>query len=44
MRAAQEGLLPCQEAANLYNDAFKGMLGLWTTHTLICDNGQVLIR
>ncbi len=44
MRAAQEGLLPCQEAADLYNDMFKRMLGLWTMRTLICDNGQVLIR
>jgi hypothetical protein len=44
IRAAQEGLLLCQEAADLYNDTFKGMFGLWTTHTLICDNGQVLIR
>lgn len=44
IRAAQEGLLPCQEAADLYNDTFKGVFGLWTTRTLICDNGQVLIR
>ena len=44
IRSAQEGLQPCQEAADLYNDTFKGTLGLWTTRTLICDNDQVLIR
>jgi hypothetical protein len=44
MRAAQEGLLPCHEAADLYNDMFKRILGLWTTRTLICDSGQVRIR
>lgn len=44
IRAAREGLLPCQEAADLYNEVFKGTLGLWTTRTLICASGQVLIK
>jgi hypothetical protein len=44
MRAAREGLLSCQEAADLYNDAFKATLGLWTSLTLICEHGQVVIR
>ena len=43
-RAAREGLLGCQEAASLYNDVFRGTLGLWTTRTLACDNDQVIVR
>lgn len=44
MRAAREELLPCQEAADLYNDTFKGMLGLWTTRTLICDSNNLIVQ
>lgn len=44
MRAAREGWLGCQEAADLYNDIFKGTLGMWTSLTLVCRNGQVVIR
>jgi hypothetical protein len=44
MRAVREGLLPCQEAADLYNDVFKRMLGLWTSLTLACDDDSVVVR
>ena len=41
IRAAHEGLIGCQEAADLYNDVFRDTLGLWTRRTLVCRNGQV---
>jgi hypothetical protein len=44
IRAAQDGLLGCQEAADLYNDIFKATLGLWTRLTLVCRNGRVVVR
>ena len=44
IRAVHEGLLDCQEAADLYNDVFRDALELWTTYTLICENGAILIR
>ena len=43
IRAAREGLLGCQEAADLYNDVFRDTLGLWTTYALVCDGGQVIM-
>jgi hypothetical protein len=44
IRAAREGLLGCQEAAELYNDVFRDTLELWTTYSLVCDNGQVILQ
>ena len=44
VRAAREELLPCQDAADLYNDVFTGVLGLWTNLTLSCENDTVVIR
>ena len=44
VRAVREGLLPCQEAADLYNQAFKRTLGLSTVLTLTCENGELVIR
>jgi hypothetical protein len=41
IRAAHEGFLGCQEAADLYNDVFRDTLGLWTTRILVCRNGRV---
>ena len=34
MRAVNEGLLSCEDAAHLYNGTFKQDLGLWTSLTL----------
>lgn len=44
MRAVHEGLLGCQEAADLYNDVFKRTLRLWTTITLVCNGGRLTSR
>nr|MBA2596703.1 hypothetical protein [Chloroflexia bacterium] len=44
VRAAQAGLLGCQEAADLYNAVFRDTLGLWTTRTLDCERGAVIVR
>lgn len=44
IRAAREGLLSRPEAADLYNDVFKGTLGLWSTLRLVCENGGIVIR
>jgi hypothetical protein len=44
IRAAREGLFGCQEAAALYNEVFRDTLGLWTTRTLVCDDGEVVMR
>ncbi len=40
-RAVNEGLLSCEDAAHLYNDAFKRDLGLWTSITLRCRGGRL---
>lgn len=42
-RAVREGLMECEEAAVLYNDVFKGTLRLWTTLTLACRDGQIVV-
>lgn len=42
--AVREGLVGCQDAADLYNNVFKGTLGLWTTRALACEQGQVVVR
>ena len=44
IRAAREGLIGCQEAADLYNDVFKRALGLWTSLMLDCRNSQLVVR
>lgn len=44
IRAAAEELIGCNEAASLYNDVFRDTLGLWTTRTLVCLDGRVIIR
>jgi hypothetical protein len=44
VRATRESLLGCHEAAALYNDVFRDTLGLWTTRTLACDDGEVVVR
>lgn len=41
MRAVNEGLLSCEDAAHLYNGTFKQDLGLWTSLTLRCRNGRL---
>jgi hypothetical protein len=43
-RAAREGLITRQEAADLYNNVFKGMLGLWTKRSLACQQGHVVVQ
>jgi hypothetical protein len=43
-RAVREGLIACEAAVDLYNDVFKGRLGLWTTRTLACHNSQIVVR
>jgi len=43
IRTVQEGLLGCQEAADLYNHVFKDALKLWTTYSLVCDGGKVIV-
>lgn len=43
-RAVHEGLLGCREGVDLYNRVFKGMLGLWTTRTLHCQNDQIVVQ
>jgi len=44
IRAAHEGLIGCQEAADLYNDVFRDRLGLWTNLRLFCENGRITVR
>jgi hypothetical protein len=44
VRAAREGLLGCQEAAQLYNDLFVWQLGLYSKILLRCHDNQVLVR
>jgi hypothetical protein len=44
IRAAREGWLGCQEAADLYNDVFRDTLRLWTTYTLVCRNNRVIVE
>ena len=44
IRAAREGWLGCQEAADLYNDVFRDTLKLWTAYSLVCDNGQIILQ
>jgi hypothetical protein len=44
IRAAREGWIGCEEAADLYNEVFRTTFGLWTTYVLVCDNGQVTIQ
>lgn len=44
VRAVRDSLLPCAEAAHLYNTVFKGDLGLWTTLALHCEAGNAVCR
>lgn len=44
IRAVQQGLLPCIEAAALYNATFKGTLGLWSKISLDCQQGLLIER
>ena len=43
-RAVREELMACEAAAGLYNDVFKGTLRLWTTLTLACRGGQIVVQ
>ena len=40
---ADEGLLACQEAADLYNELFVGQLGLYSKIVLRCQDDQVVL-
>lgn len=42
IRAAHEGLIACQDAADLYNNVFKGSLSLWSSLSARCCNGQLV--
>jgi hypothetical protein len=44
IRSVRQGFLTCQEAADLYNGVFSDTLNLWTTYSLVCDNGEVTIQ
>jgi hypothetical protein len=41
MRAVNEGLLSCEDAAHLYNGTFKQDLGLWTSLMLRCRDRRL---
>jgi hypothetical protein len=43
-RGVCEGLISCQEAADLYNDVFKGRLKLWTRLVLGCEGGELIVQ
>lgn len=43
MRAVHDGLLNCEDAAHLYNATFKQELGLWTSLTLRCHHGRLIV-
>lgn len=43
-RAVQEGLLSCSMAADLYNEVFKGGLGLWSRVAAVCERGVLVFR
>lgn len=44
VRAVSEGLIRCQDGADLYNNVFRGTLGLWTSRVLVCQNNRLLTR
>lgn len=42
IRAVHEGLIACQDAADLYNNVFKDSLSLWSSLSARCCNGQLV--
>jgi predicted nucleic acid-binding protein len=44
VRAVQRGLIPCADAAHLYNTVFRVQLGLRTSVSLRCDGEQATCR
>lgn len=43
-RAVTERLIPCVDAADLYNDGFKATLRLWTRLTAVCVPAGLVFR
>jgi len=43
-RGVREGQLECQDAADLYNDVFKGRLKLWTRLVLGCRDDELVVQ
>lgn len=44
VRGVREELIACQDAADLYNEVFKGQLNLWTRLVLDCEGDELVAR
>ncbi len=44
VRAVRQGLIACQDAADLYNVEFVGQLGLYSRVTLHCHGERIVVR